>query len=172
MQDNNQQQETVAGESAPNQVENNKEVVATLNKVLKGEHMAIDTYDQYLDRIDDSQTKDLLQQFKEDHQKHASKLAQRIEDLGADPQENSGLSGLVSQTMMEIGDLLGMEPSEEEAVNKIYQGEDMGINLVEENLIEKLDKKSKDLVSEVLETDKQHLEQFKQFSDQNVESQQ
>lgn len=143
MQDNNQQQETAAGESAPNQVENNKEVVVTLNKVLKGEHMAIDTYDQYLDRIDDSQTKDLLQQFKEDHQKHASKLAQRIEDLGADPQENSGLSGLVSKTMMEIGDLLGMEPSEEEAVNKIYQGEDMGINLVEENLIEKLDKKVK-----------------------------
>lgn len=148
-------------EQIEDKVDNPEEVKSLLNKILNGEEMAVEVYNHYLNQLETDSTIELLEQFKEDHEEHIQQLSVRIEELGGEPDADSALGKVVSKTMMEIGDLLGT-PSEDEILDKIYEGEDKGINQVEEQLKEKLDLESQELVNQILTTDKKHLEQLKE----------
>ena len=162
-QENNETGETTGEESQT------EEETVILNKILKGETMAVDIYDQYSEQLEDQNMNNLLQQFKQDHQNHAEMISERIKNLGAEPQTNTGMTGLISKTMMEIGDLLGGRSSDQDILKKVYEGEDMGINQVEENLQTKLSSENQELITNILETDKQHLEQLKGFFPEDSE---
>ena len=148
-------------EQIENKIDNLEEIKSLLNKILNGEEMAVEVYNHYLNQLETDSTIELLEQFKGDHEEHIQQLSARIEELGGEPDVDSALGKVVSKTMMEIGDLLGT-PSEDEILDKIYEGEDKGINQVEEQLKEKLDPESQELVNQILTTDKKHLEQLKE----------
>ena len=54
--------------------EANSGQVEALNKVLNGEHMAIDTYYVFINKIDDPNLKESLRSYKRDHEEHARLL--------------------------------------------------------------------------------------------------
>ncbi len=153
-------------ERREDKIDHPEQVKGLLNQILNGEEMAVEAYDHYLDQLETESTIELLEQFKQDHEEHIQQLSTRIKELNGEPDDDSALGKVVSKTMMEIGDLLGT-PSEGEIVDKIYEGEDKGINQVEEQLQEKLDAESQQLVDQILATDKKHLEQLKETENSN-----
>ena len=145
------------------QIENKTEVVSALNKILKGEHMAIELYNDFIEEIDTTEIKDLLQKFQQEHREHTNILSTRIQNLDGIPSESSGLSGLMANTMMEIGNLLGIKPKNKEIIEKIYNGEQKGLKKVEEIQHEKLDQESRDIVDKIIATDHNHLKKIEEL---------
>ncbi len=145
------------------EIENKNEVISALNQILKGEHMAIELYNDFIEQIENNETKDLLQKFQQEHKDHATTLSTRIQNLGGLPNESSGLSGIIPNTMMEIGNLLGIKPEKKEIIKKIYNGEQKGLQKVEEIQHEKLDQESKSIVDNLIATDHNHLKEIEEL---------
>lgn len=143
--------------------EDKQEILSALNQILKGENMAINLYHDFIEGIEDEKPKKLLEKFQKDHQNHASTLSNQIKDLGGNPKEGTGFSGVMSNAMMEIGNILGAEPKTEDILEKIYNGEQKGLEKVEELKNENLDSQSQQLVDDIIATDHQHLKEIEKL---------
>jgi bacterioferritin len=132
--------------------------ISIFNQILKGEHMAMDIYDSYINNIEDEGLRENLQKLQQDHKSHAMKLSTYIQDLGGAPQENRGFAGVMAQTMGITNTFFKQEPKE--ILTELYNGEDKGIAKVVELTEGKLDEKSKGLVEEILAKDHDHLKKL------------
>jgi bacterioferritin len=135
--------------------EANNDQVEALNKVLKGEHMAIDVYSIFLDKIDDTNLKESLQRYKKDHEEHAALLSKRIRELGGEPKEDRGVGGAMSQSMSAAQTMIVAD--KKDIIKELYNGEDKGIAATENVIRDELDDENKKLVSEIISTDHEHL---------------
>ncbi|MDD2498679.1 MAG: DUF2383 domain-containing protein [Desulfitobacteriaceae bacterium] len=133
-----------------------REDISIFNQILKGEHMAIDIYDSYINNLEDEGLRENLQTFQQDHKNHAMKLSKYIQDLGGTPQESRGVTGVMARTMGKANSFFKQEP--EEILTELYSGEDKGIAKVVELTEGKLgNEKSKGLVEEIISKDHDHL---------------
>ncbi|MTI81933.1 MAG: ferritin-like domain-containing protein [Firmicutes bacterium] len=128
--------------------------VDVLNKVLNGEHMAIDTYSTVLNKIDNQILKEQLQKILHQHKKHAMDLSERIQDIGGKIDENLVLKGWLTETSLKIQCYSNINVID--ALMILYNGEDKGISTTEE-LLKHLDEKNKELVQTNLSEDSDHL---------------
>jgi bacterioferritin len=128
--------------------EANNDQVEALNKVLKGEHMAIDVYSIFLDKIDDTNLKESLQRYKKDHEEHAALLSKRIRELGGEPKEDRGVGGAMSQSMSAAQTMIVAD--KKDIIKELYNGEDKGIAATENVIRDELDDENKKLVSEII----------------------
>ncbi|WP_018249022.1 DUF2383 domain-containing protein [Orenia marismortui] len=144
----------------PEEIINKNRVVSTLNEILKQEHMSIDSYNDFIAKAKNTDTRQLLQNMQQDHKDHASTLTTHIQNLGAAPQEDRGLSGVISNTMMEFGSLLGIETDNNQLLEKLYTKEKNGIKETEKFMNQKLDQRSKKIVTSLLSTRKDHLKKI------------
>lgn len=135
--------------------EANSGQVEALNKVLNGEHMAIDTYDVFINKIDDPNLKESLRSYKRDHEEHARLLSGKIRELGGKPKESRGLAGTMSQSMSVVRTMI--VPDKEDIIKQLYNGEDKGIAATENIIRDELDAENKKLVNEIISTDHEHL---------------
>lgn len=132
-----------------------KTVINELNAFLKGEHMAIDSYERYLKKINTPCIRSEFEAIQRDHKNHAIKIGERIELLGGNPVNGVGFTGKIAETFSGIKNM-GMKEDRlivEDALN----GESQGIKMAEEIVKGDLDLKSHKLIQEILETDKKHL---------------
>lgn len=60
----------------------NNHVINTLNDFLKGQYMGIHAYENYIQKISDEQIKRELQKIQQELKNDASKVAERIQNLG------------------------------------------------------------------------------------------
>lgn len=133
----------------------NSDQVEALNKMLSGEHMAINTYNIFLNKIGDPILKETLSGYKKDHEEHAALLSNRIRELGEAPKESGGTVQLMSQLMCAAQTML--VPDKEDIIKKLYDGEDKGIAAAENIIRNELNDENKKLVSEIISTDHEHL---------------
>ena len=75
--------------------------VKTLNELLRGEHMAIQSYESVLPSLKEDTRKQIGGILK-DHKQHALELADRITALGGVPEEATGIAGMMSQAKLKI----------------------------------------------------------------------
>lgn len=129
-------------------------VIKELNTVLKGEQMAVQSYDQFLSTVKDEKIRDRFQNFKSDHKEHADKVAQRIRSLGGIPDFSTGVTGVFSHIKLEI-ETKGKDSYD--VLKRAYEGEDKGIAMVEEVIKGDLDEESMKLVENILSQDHDHL---------------
>lgn len=127
-----------------------------LNELLKGEYMAIGVYDKTEKLQKDSQVADALTRFKQDHQRHADQLTQRITDLGGSPNAETGMAGVMANITSEFNSLWGPK----HLLKQIYNGEDKGIHAYEDR-IDELDEESKTVVKQIMKEDHEHLKWLK-----------
>lgn len=133
-------------------------VVNELNTVLKGEHMAVESYDRYIHAIEDDEVKEEFRKIMEDHKKHVKLLEDRIKELGAKPEEDLGIAGIMANAkiaMKTMGNKKNID-----LVKQIYEGEDKGIAMVEEIIKGDLDDESAKLMEEILSKEYEHLAQI------------
>lgn len=130
--------------------------IDTLNELLKGEHMAIHSYDKTKEIQQDNQVAEMLAQFEHDHQRHAEQLTQRIKDLGGTPEAGTGFSGVMANMTSVINSMRGPE----HLLRQIYDGEDKGVHAYEDRLDE-MDPLSQNTVRQIMQEDHDHLKWFK-----------
>lgn len=134
----------------------NATCVNELNALLKGEHMAIDAYEDYIQRIEDSEIRNSLQKIQQDHKLHSIMIAERIQTLGGKPAKGVGIGGKVAETVTSIKHRSMHEPVI--ILKTAYDGEDNGIKMATEIVKGDLDSESAYLVKDILNGDRTHLE--------------
>jgi hypothetical protein len=124
---------------------NNDESVDNLNKFLRGELSAVETYDMALDKLRGSASAADLAECQRSHRERADVLAQHIVRLGGRPAESSGVWGGFAKLVEGGAKLFG----EKAAIAALEEGEDHGLKLYRTDLT-KLDVATRDVVERVL----------------------
>jgi bacterioferritin len=132
----------------------NDTLINELNTVLRGELMAVESYDLFIANTDDEKSRQLFRQFRADHKEHAELLSDRIRSLGAVPGKGTGIPGTFSQIKLEFET---KRKDSEEILKRAYFGEDKGVKMVEEIVKGDLDPESAKLVGRILSKDREHL---------------
>jgi len=129
--------------------------VKELNALLKGELMAVDAYERFIQEVEDEKVRQEFRNFQEDHMRHADELAARIRALGGKPDYSTGFAGFMAGLKAMMEGIGGMDDID--ILKKAYDGEDKGIAKAEEIVRGDLDEGSKNLVNDILSTDHEHL---------------
>lgn len=136
-----------------------REVIDALNAFLKGEHMAIRSYNDFVYNLHDGELKKELQSIQMDHKEHAADIVQRIQEMGGQPQEGTGLAGFMAGTMMEVAELTGQ--GDLDILERAYDGEDIGIDSASKIVQGNLDQESEELIRRILSDEHDHLKTLK-----------
>lgn len=111
--------------------------VKNLNVFLKNELAAIETYGQCIEKIDDAGIAANLMDLQRSHQRRADMLARKIQQLGGEPEDDSGVWGDFANLVEGGATLFGKKA----AIAALDKGEDRG----EEEYREKLESLSPDV---------------------------
>lgn len=139
----------------------NKETIKSLNQLLQGEHMAVEAFNVFISKTDDSKIKKAFQKIQDNHRENIKILSNYIQNIGGQPEEILGLKGKMADIKMNID--LGKEPEVKDLVEKAIEGETLGINMAEKVLRGELDDKSRDVAGEILHRDRRNLEKLKKL---------
>ena len=99
------------------------ESVETLNSFLRGEISAVETYKKALDHVKEARLRAELEELERDHETRVAALRERIERLGGQPDEGSGIWGTFAEAVQTGADALG----DKAAIQALEQGEDHGL---------------------------------------------
>lgn len=94
-----------------------------LNKLLRGELSAVETYDQALEKFDDDDTVRQLADIRNEHAAVVQVLTEHIMAYGVEPERNSGLWGSFVQAVTSAAKLLGPQS----VIVALHEGEEHGI---------------------------------------------
>ena len=132
-------------------------VINELNTLLKGEQMAIEAYEKFIQFVENDVIKGEFQEIQKEHKKYASDIAGRIQTLGGHPEYGTGLIGFMSGTK------IAMQSTNKDTIDilkKAYDGEDKGIAMAEEIVKGDLDQESAEMVDGILSKDHDHLKRM------------
>jgi len=129
-----------------------KAVVNELNTILKGEKMAVDAYDRFIQDVSDESVISELRKIQQNHKEHANVLSERIQELGGKPDYNSGFAGFMASAKATMQGM-SMNRSTVDILKQAYEGEDKGIAMAREIVKGDLDGESAIIVDRVLTKD-------------------
>lgn len=96
--------------------------IKQLNSFLQDELSAVETYDQCIRKVDDARIASNLTDLQLSHQKRVELLSQKIQELGGEPEQSSGVWGSISKMVEGGAKLFG----DKTAISALEQGEDRG----------------------------------------------
>ncbi len=145
---------------------NNLEITKSLNELLQGEYMAIESFNNFISRLEEENIKVTFQDIQKQHRKNAEILANYIQNIGGRPDENLGMKGKMGEVMLNMK--LGSS-SDDEVIEKAIDGETKGVNMAEKVLRGQLDDKSRDISGEILQNDRESIGKLKGLkNDRNI----
>ncbi|HHY59351.1 MAG TPA: DUF2383 domain-containing protein [Clostridia bacterium] len=136
-----------------------KETVTSLNRLLQGEYMAVESFNTFIARLQDERVKRTFQEIQKQHRANIEKLAAYIQAIGGRPEENLGMKGIMSD--MKVNMDLGREATTAEIIAKAIEGETQGVNMAEKVLRGRLDDRARDLAGEILHQDRASIDKLK-----------
>ncbi|SHH56583.1 DUF2383 domain-containing protein [Sporanaerobacter acetigenes] len=142
-------------------MDNNTETIKSLNELLQGEYMAVDSFNNFISRLEDENVKKTFQEVQKQHRENIDKLASYIQYIEGQPDENLGMKGKMGEMMLNMD--LGTEADTNEIIKKSIEGETKGVNMTEKVLRGKLDDRSRDIAGEILEKDRKSIEKLKKL---------
>ena len=139
-------------------MENKVELINSLNDLLQGEYMAIESFNNFINRLEDKETKAAFQSIQKQHRKNTEILASYIQKIGGRPNENLGIKGWMGDIMinMELGSSLDYE-----VIEKAIEGETKGVNMAEKVLRGNLDDESRKVAGDILQQDRESINKLK-----------
>jgi len=102
--------------------------IETLNRYLRGELAAVETYDQCIDRVGDPDLVVALSEIRASHQLRAEQLHNHIALLGGEPAGSSGVWGAVARLVEGGANLFGIHA----ALESLLNGESFGVHEYED----------------------------------------
>lgn len=138
---------------------NTDQSVKTLNKFLQGQFMGIHSYEHFIRNLEDMSLKQPFTDILTDHTKNAQLISERISKLGGEPVDSEGLIG---KTESFIGNIIVPDKGDEVIIKHAIKGENLyGIKMSEQLVRDKLDDESMNLVHQVLNNDREHVDFLK-----------
>lgn len=139
---------------------NNQAIIEELNTLLRGTYMGIRSFEHYIQKVDDSELKKMFQSMQQDIKQNAQKIAERIQNLGGVPADDEGVSGSIHAFMHKM-----MLPDEEgKMIEDAVEGMDKyGVEYSEELVKGDLDPESRQIVEDVINTNRRHVEYLSQL---------
>lgn len=125
----------------------NQNEIHELNRALKGEHMAIESFDHYIQDIDDSNMKKHFQDIQQQHKFHAIQIAERIQQLGGNPANTSGIGGIVAEVKHAVSPKKYIDGS---ILKSALEGEKIGLGGYDDIMSKVKDETNKKLLQEML----------------------
>jgi bacterioferritin len=125
----------------------NNSDVKQLNTALKGEHMAIESFDHYINDAKETDTKKKLMDMQQQHQFHAIQLSERIQQLGGNPTHTSGVAGVMAEVKHTISPKKYIDNS---IIKTAVEGEEIGIQAYGEIMANLSDAANQKLAEEML----------------------
>lgn len=96
--------------------------VKCLNSFLQNELSAVETYNQCIKKVDDAQIATGLADLQNSHQRRVQLLRQKIQELGGNPKDSSGMWGSFAKVVEGGAGLFG----DRSAISALEEGEDRG----------------------------------------------
>ena len=138
---------------------NDTEAMKSINSLLQGEYMAIESFNNFISRLEDRRAKDTFQRIQKQHRQNIEILATYIQNAGGQPDENLGIKGVMGDIKLNID--LGPQADDQEVIKKAIEGETQGVNMAEKVMRGKLDDPSRKLAGQILENDRGSIAQLK-----------
>lgn len=139
----------------------NKETIKSLNGLLQGEYMAVESFNNFISKIEDENVKKSFKDVQQQHRENINNLASYIQDIGGQPDENLGMKGKMADIKLNME--FGSKVDANEVIEKAIEGETQGVNMAEKVLRGNLDDRSRELAGEVLEEDRKSIEKLKKL---------
>ncbi len=118
-----------------------------LNTALKGEHMAIESFDFFILDTKDDIKKDKLMSIQRRHKNQATRLADKIQQLGGKPINSAGIVG----TFSDIKHKLNIpNHKEEDILTQAIEGEKLGLDAFKRLIDEVQDEDNKILLKDLM----------------------
>ena len=137
------------------------ETIKVLNELLQGEYMAVDSFNNFISRLDDDEVINCFKEVQKQHRENIDKLASYIQDMGGQPDENLGMKGKMGEMMLNME--LGSKADTNAVIEKAIEGETKGVNMAEKVLRGDLDHRSRDIAGEILEKDRKSIDKLKRL---------
>ncbi|GAA0721260.1 hypothetical protein GCM10008905_11520 [Clostridium malenominatum] len=125
---------------------NNNEI-KQLNMALKGEHMAIESFDHFIKDAQDENVKLKLQMAQRQHKMQAVEISERIQKLGGNPVNTSGVVGAMAEMKFRVDP---RKYTNEEIVKNAIEGEKLGADAFRNILSNLNDNSNKQLIENML----------------------
>jgi uncharacterized protein (TIGR02284 family) len=135
-----------------------KEIIKSLNELLQGEYMAIESYNNFISKVEDEKIKQIFKEVQAQHRDNIAALADYIQDLGGQPDENLGLKGKMAEFWLNIK---LNDKDANEILEKAIEGETQGINMAEKILRGTLDEDARTMTELVLDNDRKSINKLK-----------
>ncbi len=134
---------------------NNDTNIAELNALLKGTYMGIRSMEHYIEKVDDEELKRHFQSMQQETKHNAQLLAERIQNLHGVPADSEGITGAMQGYLHRM--MLSEDPKEiiEDALKGV---DEYGVNYSEELVKGDLDPESRQIVEEVINTNRRHAD--------------
>ncbi len=136
----------------------NKETIKSLNQLLQGEYMAVESFNMFISKVEDENVKNTFQEIQKQHRQNIGTLASYIQNIGGQPHENLGIKGMMAD--MKVSMDLGLKTDTAEIIKKAVEGETQGVNMAEKVLRGNLDNKSRDIAGEILHKDRSSIDKL------------
>lgn len=140
---------------------NNTETMKSINDLLQGEYMAIESFNNFISRVEEENVKSTFQSIQKQHRENVETLATYMQNAGGQPDENLGIKGVMGDIKLNID--LGSQSDTHEVIKKAIEGETQGVNMAEKVLRGHLDDNSRKLAGEILENDRESIERLKKL---------
>jgi len=140
-------------------VEQRHETIQSLNQLLQGEYMAVESFNNFISRLEDEKVKEVFKDVQKQHRENIEKLADYIQEIGGCPEENLGIKGTMGEMKLNMD--LGPDAGTEEIIEKAIEGETKGVNMAEKVLRGDLDEKSRDIAGEILHQDRNSIKKLR-----------
>ncbi|OAS86856.1 MULTISPECIES: DUF2383 domain-containing protein [Metabacillus] len=136
----------------------NETIIVELNTLLRGTYMGIRSLEHYIQEVENDELKNNFQSMQQDIKLNAQKIAERIQNLGGVPADDEGVSGSMHSFMHKI-----MLPNDSrKIIEDALKGVDnYGVQYSEELVKGDLDPTSKQIVEEVIDNNRRHVEHLK-----------
>lgn len=139
----------------------NKEISKSLNSLLQGEYMALESFNIFISKLNNKKNKDIFQDIQKQHRQNISTLSEYIQNSNSKPDENLGIKGKMADMKIEIDTF---NKDDEYIIKKAIDGETTGVNMAEKVIRGKLDDKSRDIVGEILNRDRKSIDRLKKLN--------
>lgn len=134
------------------------ENIDSLNSLLQGEYMAVESFNNFISKVEDENTKKVFQEVQTKHRENIDILSNHIQNIGGQPDENLGMKGKMAELMLNMK--LDFKDTNE-VIGKAIEGETKGINMAEKVMRGTLDDESRTIAELVLDNDRDSINKLK-----------
>ena len=121
--------------------------------------MSIRAFNVYISKLNDPSVARKFQEIQDQHRENIKQLSHYIHELGGQAEENTGFKGTMAQLKIRMQTSPHIPSSD--YIKKAIEGMTKGIAMTEELLRGDLDPSSRELVGQVLERDRNAIQELR-----------